>query len=159
MATVVNRADPSIFRVSANTPDYPADEWLINPPGFLALFDAVPSRYWKLTAGGDDIEEMTQAEKDAVDAAQAAAIVATAKSAAKALQDGLDETGRALRATVKLTVDELNALRQWCMALQSDCQAADNWAAAKPIIAALPPLSDRTYLQAKSGIDAQIDGE
>jgi hypothetical protein len=53
---------------SANTPDYPTDDWLVNPSGLAALESgSVPKKYWKLTGGGDDLEEMTTGEKTAVD--------------------------------------------------------------------------------------------
>jgi len=52
-------------RVSVNTPDYPVEEWIINPD--LSAVQGVAKKYWKIV--GDDVQEMTQTEKDAVDAA------------------------------------------------------------------------------------------
>jgi hypothetical protein len=67
MATIVNKTTFQVLR-SVNTPDYPTSQWLINPAGLSALEAAsVPSMYWKLTAGGDDVEEMTAGEKTVVD--------------------------------------------------------------------------------------------
>jgi len=67
MATVVNKTTFQVLR-SVNTPDYPTADWLIAPAGLAALESgSVPSLYWKLTAGGDDIEEMTAGEKTAAD--------------------------------------------------------------------------------------------
>jgi hypothetical protein len=50
---------------SINTPDYPVGTWVINPD--LSPVSGVAVKYWKLT--GDVLSEMTQGEKDAVDAA------------------------------------------------------------------------------------------
>lgn len=64
MASVLNRTTLQYLQ-SVNTPDYSAEEWIINPD--LSAVAAVDQRYWKLV--GDQVVEMTQAEKDAVDAA------------------------------------------------------------------------------------------
>lgn len=64
MANVVNRTTVEYIK-SVNTPDYSPAEWIINPD--LSALDDVPHRYWKVV--GDDVVEMDQAEKDAVDAA------------------------------------------------------------------------------------------
>lgn len=65
MATVVHRTTFEVRR-SVSTPDYPTAIWLINPQGLQGLINAsVPSRYWKIVS--EDLEEMTQSEKDAVD--------------------------------------------------------------------------------------------
>jgi hypothetical protein len=67
MADVVNKTTMQLLR-SVNTPDYPSADWLISPAGLATLLSGgIPSRYWKLTGAGDDIEEMTTAEKAAVD--------------------------------------------------------------------------------------------
>lgn len=65
MATVVNRTTFQIIE-SANSPDYDPISWLVNPPGLENLqINAIPIRYWKVV--DDDLAEMTQPEKDAVD--------------------------------------------------------------------------------------------
>jgi hypothetical protein len=67
MADVVNKTTMEL-RCLVHTPDYEGDvDWLINPAGLDTLKGAVDPGYWKLTAGGDDIEEMTAAEKTAAD--------------------------------------------------------------------------------------------
>jgi len=72
MADVLNRTTLQYLR-SVNTPDYPTVDWVINPD--LTPVVGVPQKYWKLT--GDILSEMTQPEKDAVDAAEAAAVLLT----------------------------------------------------------------------------------
>jgi hypothetical protein len=64
MGTVVHKTTFET-RASVNTPDYDPAEWLINPN--LEAMSSVPVKYWKVA--GDALAEMTQAEKDAVDAA------------------------------------------------------------------------------------------
>lgn len=123
MATVVLKADPTVFRVSANTPDYPTAEWLINPAGFGSLYGIVDPKYWKLTAGGDDIEEMSQAEKDAVDAAEAAAITAANRAAPVAAVDAVDGDGVRIRALIELFNKRDNYLTNRIVELQEDLQA------------------------------------
>lgn len=56
------------YVTSGHSPDYPTGTWLKNPN--LSGVSGVPQKYWKVV--GDTVVEMTQAEKDAVDAAIAA---------------------------------------------------------------------------------------
>ena len=64
MANVLNRTTLQ-YLLSVNTPDYPTQDWVINPD--LSAVSGVAVKYWKLT--GDNVTEMTQGEKDTVDAA------------------------------------------------------------------------------------------
>ena len=110
-ANVVNKADPSNFRLSANTPEFPTDEWLINPPGLDALRSGgVPPRYWKLNAGGDNIEEMTRSEKDSVDATILADLLANRRLASRDLFSRVDAMH--WRAIVIDYNQQLNLLKQ-----------------------------------------------
>ena len=70
----------------------------------LSAVEGVPNRYWIIT--GDVISEMSQAEKDAVDAA----ILTAARDAE--IQAEIDELESVMRQLVKLMVSELNILRQ-----------------------------------------------
>lgn len=75
MAAVLNRVTKE-YRRRANTPDFDTDPDYIIAPNLTGLVDAegyptVLTRYWKIT--GDVVSEMTQGEKDVVDAAAAAA--------------------------------------------------------------------------------------
>lgn len=76
MSNVLNRTTLQYLQ-SVNTPDYPIGDWVINPD--LSGVVGVPQKYWKLT--GDVVSEMTQPEKDAVDAAEAAAVLFTSAEA------------------------------------------------------------------------------
>lgn len=68
MAAVINRTTLQYF-ASVNTPDYDPGEWIIEPD--LSAVAGVDPRYWKIV--GDAVLPMNQAERDAVDAAEAAA--------------------------------------------------------------------------------------
>lgn len=60
MSIVFHRSNGTVLPF-ANTPDYPPDQWLINP----ILPDGVPWKYLKVV--GDSVVEMTDQEKALVD--------------------------------------------------------------------------------------------
>lgn len=64
MSNALNRVSLQL-KSSVNTPDFPADEWVINPD--MSAVEGVDNKYWKLN--GDIVSEMNPAEKDAVDLA------------------------------------------------------------------------------------------
>lgn len=68
MADVIHRTTLE-YRQSVHTPDYPVEDWIINPD--LSAVRGVQQRYWKLSKGA--VVAMTEAEQEAVDAAQIAA--------------------------------------------------------------------------------------
>ena len=70
MANVLNKTTMKYLK-SVNTPDYPTTDWWINPDVERdALIAAgVPTKHWKANADDTSVAEMTQAEKDVVDAA------------------------------------------------------------------------------------------
>ena len=103
MANVLNRTTKQ-YLASANTPDYPVIDWIINPD--LSATTGFNSKYWTIT--GDVITLMSQAERDAVDAAELAAQIASDKSDASAGTD----TDRRLLGFMQVMVDEINILRQ-----------------------------------------------
>ena len=70
----------------------------------LSAVVGVPSRYWIIT--GDVITEMSQAEKDAVDAA----LTSAARDAV--IQAEIDNIEAVMRQLVKMIVSEINILRQ-----------------------------------------------
>jgi len=73
---VVNKTTMEVIR-RAHTPDFPTADFLHAPAGLAALEAAeTPSKYWKVSGDGLDIEEKTQAEKDAQDAADFPGVMA-----------------------------------------------------------------------------------
>jgi hypothetical protein len=99
MANVINKTTLQLL-YSVNTPDYPTTEWIINP-----VLPACEAIYWKIV--GDTVQEMTQPEKDAVDAAIAAA-AAQAEADAKDITISFEKLLKAFALTV---LDEINILR------------------------------------------------
>jgi hypothetical protein len=115
---------------SVHTPDYEGrTDVLINPD--LSPVAGVPERYWKVV--GSAVAEYSQAEKDAQDAADAAALDAAIRASGKQHFDGQIPVGLAMRAFAKIVMDEINILR------------------------AQHSLPDRTLEQLKSAIQTAID--
>jgi len=63
MAHVVHRTTVE-YKASVHTPDYPSATWIIDPD--LSALVGVATKYWKVS--GESVLEMTQAEKDVVNA-------------------------------------------------------------------------------------------
>lgn len=106
MANVLHKTrSPADYRVSVNTPDFPVADWFHNPD--VSAVAGVAIRYWKV--GTNPVQEMTQTEKDAIDATLLAAEKAAAKAAADSAIDGF--SGYSLRAIAQLIIDEINILR------------------------------------------------
>lgn len=101
MANVLNRLTRELRR-SANTPDYPLADWIVNPD--LAAVEGLDPRYWRIV--GDAVLAMARAERDAVDAAELAARVEAERASARVEVDG-----RVLKALAGIMLDEINALR------------------------------------------------
>lgn len=88
MADVIHRTDRDasgalLQLYSVNTPDYSVVNWIINPD--LSALGSVPKYYWKTV--GDTVVEMTQGEKDVVDASRLSAAKTLRK---QRLQDEAD---------------------------------------------------------------------
>ena len=130
MANVLNRTTKE-FRRSVNTPDYPVENWIINPD--LSSLIETDSKYWVIE--GDTVRDMTDVEKDVVDADEASATEAAAKIAAKAVIDGADPImNKTLTAIAEVIQDELQALKN------------------------NTPLASRTMDQLKQAAKDKIDG-
>jgi hypothetical protein len=105
-------------------------------------------------------QALVDAERAAYDAAQAAVRTAALKQAIKtAYQAGAAAAERSDRAIVKLTVDELNDLRNWVMSFKAVVSGAGTFAALKTAVAGLPNLPARTYAQARNAYDNAVDGD
>ena len=84
---------------SVNTPNFSGDpKNIINPD--LSVLNGVPTLYWKCSGGG--VVEMTQPEKDAVDAS----IVTQGNNATKAVF-----TRKEWIAFIEILINEINTLR------------------------------------------------
>ena len=130
MANVLNRTTKE-FRRSVNTPDFPVENWIINPD--LSSLIETDSKYWVIE--GDTVRDMTDVEKDVVDADEASATEVAAKTAAKAVIDGADPVmNKTLTAIAEVIQDELQALKN------------------------NTPLASRTMDQLKQAAKDKIDG-
>lgn len=134
------------------------------------LYPDAVDRSWRLYGefGNESIEywnpalgtQPTQAQLDAVTQTQVdAAKLTKLRTAAKQIHLANEAENRALRATVKVLVDELNILRQWMTDMKAATAASTNYASLKSGIGALSNTPQRTYAQARTAIETIIDGE
>lgn len=135
MSDVLNRTTKEFLR-SVNDPDYPTADWIIEPMvGAQRMRDWIdPSQRRTSTyvdIAGDVVTEMSDVDKDAVDAAAAAAADLARKAAAKDEYDGDFEL--LIKALALVMIDEVNILRA---------------------VAALP---DRTAAQLRTAIRNKVD--
>lgn len=91
--------------------------------------------------------------------ASIASLLTELREAAKQYHLALQAENRALRATVKILVDELNILRQWMTDMKAATAASSSYATLKSGIGTLPATPQRTYAQARTAIETLIDGE
>lgn len=124
MADVIHRTTLE-FRGSVHTPDFPEPTWKHNPN--MTGVVGVPSIYWKAPPtwiGDVGPVEMTQGEKDAVDAAEAAALVTANRAVAVAAPDDTQEPiGWETRALIELLNKRDNYLTNRIEEVQEDLQA------------------------------------
>lgn len=88
MSNVLHRTTLQYLK-SVNTPDYDSGTWVINPD--MTPVDGVLTMYWVLT--GDVLSEMSQGEKDTVDAARLPAYKAAKVAAIDTRTDELIAVG------------------------------------------------------------------
>jgi len=144
MANVLNRTTLE-YRRSVNDPDFPDPPWLIIAPGSgnADLIATVPRQYLKLS--GDVLSEMTQAEKDAVDAA-------LLDAEREATASRLDELEDITRAFALVVLDELNNRANTWNAILDAADGANNLGDFKTAMAAIPDYPQRTIAQMRLGV-------
>lgn len=140
MAAVLNRSTKD-YIPSANTPDYPVAEWIINPD--MAAVDGYPSQYWIIT--GDVVTLMDQTQRDAVDAN---AIEMTRDNTA----DVLEQPEAYPRAYALVALDELNAHALKTNAILDAVDAATTLADLKTRIAAITDYPQRSIQQMQTAV-------
>jgi len=123
MSDIVNKADPSIFKLSANEANFPQADWLWDPPGLATLHPSVPSRHWKLNGGGTDIVEMTAGEKTVVDDAAATSLATQVHAQLTTQVDGDLPVGVDVRSLIQLMNKRDNFLTTRIIELQNRVQA------------------------------------
>jgi len=126
---------------SPNDLPEPLANYIENPD--LSAVVGVPSRYWVIT--GDVITEMSQAEKDAVDAA----LLQAARDAVASQVDGVEDIIRALALTL---LDELNNHADKINAILDAADTAANINDFKSSMLAITDYPQRTIEQLKTTI-------
>ena len=119
------------------------------------LLSTVERKYLKINL--PTIEEMSQAEKDVIDANELSQADSFLRIGAKAQYDGQTEQGQALRCMAKVILDELNDIRGWTVSFKAEVAAATNLGNLQSRIATLSTLNNRTLSQAKTAIQNCVD--
>lgn len=140
MANVLNRLSVLFLR-SVHEPDYPVQDWIINPD--ITAVASLPTRYWKIS--GDTVSAMSQAEMDAVDAA-----ALTTSRDATATE--LDEPEALFRAFYMVLLDELNARADKINGVLDAIDASTSFADLKTRIGAIPNYPLRTAGQLRTAL-------
>lgn len=144
MASVLNRTTKA-FLPSANTPDYPVAQWIINPD--MSAVVGFPSQYWIIT--GDVVTLMSQAQRDQVDTD---ALNASRDSTAAVLaQPEAYPRGYALVA-----LDELNAHALKVNSILDAVDAATTFADLKSRVAAITDYPQRTIQQMQNAVRGKL---
>lgn len=135
------------YKKSVNTPDYQnRADVLINPD--VSALAGVPIKYWKHLGGA--VVEMSQAEKDALDQAEADARLASLKQAAKDYVDsGNDSDRRMIRALAWVIFNSMVETRNKVNEIITEINR-------NPTIN-VDALPNRTWQQLKKAVKNEID--
>ncbi len=144
MANVLNRTT-KVFIASANTPDYPPAQWIINPD--MSAVVGYPSQYWIIT--GDVVTLMDQAARDAVDAA---ALNASRDSTAAVL----NEPEAYPRGYALVALDELNAHALKTNSILDAVDAATTLADLKTRVGQITDYPQRTINQMQNAVRSKL---
>jgi hypothetical protein len=144
MANVLNRTTKQ-FLTSANTPEYPVEQWIHNPD--MSEVVGYPSKYWVIT--GDVVTLMSKAERDAVDANELDAN----RDATATRMDNVEDIIRALALT---TMDDLNLHSERMNAILDAIDQNSTLATIKSAIADIPNIPQRTGAQLKTSVRSKL---
>jgi len=145
MANVIHRTTLEFTR-SVNTPDFPEPTWKHNPD--MSAVAGVAFRYWKWDSGAERPVEMTQAEKDAVDAAET-----TAEE--NAIMADID--AKTLTQALALAIlDEINLHATRTTAILDAIDRANSLGDVKTAIGAID-VPTRTVAQLKTAIRNKLE--
>lgn len=144
MANVLNRTTKA-YVTSANTPDYPVAEWIIDPD--MTAVVGYPSQYWIIT--GDVVTLMDAAARAQVDTA---AVNASRDSTAAVL----NEPEAYPRGYALVALDELNAHALKVNSILDAVDAATTLADMKTRIAAITDYPQRTINQMQNAVRSKL---
>jgi hypothetical protein len=148
MADVLN-TETLEMRQSVNEGSAPYDSppWIVITREQYNLWSVIPLQYRKWVT--DHIEEMSQPEKDSVDAALL-----------QAQLDGVvqivDQQGEILRAFMLMVLDEFNLHSTLSNGIKSAIDAGSTLAQIKTPVAALSPVPTRTAQQVRAALRAKL---
>lgn len=140
MASVLHRTTKQ-YIPSANTPDYPVEQWIHNPD--LTAVQGYPSQYWIIT--GDTVTLMSQAERDAVDAA-------TLNASRDSTAAVLEQPEAYPRGYALVALDELNAHALKTNAILDAVDAATTLADLKSRVSLISDYPQRTIQQMQNAV-------
>lgn len=120
--------------------------WIVCTRANFTAWSAIAFIYRKWVT--DHIEEMTAGEKTTKDAA-----IESSKQTQLLVQYDRKDLPR---ATLLVSVDEINALRQWIESFKAATAAATSLSDLKTRVAALSAMPDRTTAQAKTAITNKL---
>ncbi len=144
MANVLNRTS-KVYIPSANTPDYPVAQWIIDPD--MTAVVGYPSQYWVIT--GDVVTLMDQAARDAVDTA---ALNASRDNTAEVLA----EPEAYPRAYALVALDELNAHALKVNSILDAVDAATTLADLKTRVGQITDYPQRTINQMQNAVRGKL---
>jgi len=115
------------------------------------LISTTPIRYFK-KSGTRQIVEMTQAEKDQVEAQERTARINSARVSALRELLGIGSSYARDRAIVLLSKDEVNHIREWLTSFKVEVASATSLNDLKTRVGKLPAMPNRTSEQAKTAL-------
>lgn len=140
MAAVLNRTTKEYLR-SANTPEYPVLDWIINPD--MSAVEGWASKYWIIT--GDTVSLMTEAQRNAVDAAELEAMRDSVVTQLDAQED-------ILRGFMLAVLDELNGHALKINAILDAIDQATNLASLQTAVGQIADYPQRTPINLRTAV-------
>ncbi len=144
MSNVLNRTTKA-YIPSANTPDYPVAEWIIDPD--MTAVIGYPPQYWIIT--GDVVTLMDAAARAQVDAA-------TLNASRDSTAAVLNEPESYPRGYALVALDELNAHALKTNSILDAVDAATTLADLKIRIAAITDYPQRTINQMQNAVRSKL---
>lgn len=135
MATVLNRVTRELIE-SANTPDYPVDDWIINPD--LSEVEEFDRKYWKVDQ--NRVVLASELERAAIDEAEAAAVK-------EAEINQITDEQEVLGSIIKRLIDENAATAKLVNDLKTAIAGAASISALRAAVGAVTVAAPKTIDQ------------
>lgn len=145
MATVINR-NTKQYLMSVHTPDYPALDWIHNP-----IIPLCALKYWKIV--GDEVLEMSQAEKEAIDLAEQQAYELYLENLKDLTNlNAIENYDKLVKAFALLTLDQINNIREWLENFKIEVSQSTSLADFKTRVASLSAMPSFSVEQFRNAI-------